>query len=185
MAGPARTAICPTTTCSFRRRAHRRVSTSAMAAPLESARPGSAVSAHRRRRLPGQRREGEGLQQPAREWPGQGHACVAAEHAAHRSGTNAVSSETTVDVWRMVPSVNNVKLTGADGANPWPRGPNTTGGYQLDGRMATCRSRRSVRSRPCADPRMLRPRLLDDLAAFQRVLFRAARTCAVDAMDAT
>ena len=51
--------------------------------------------------------------------------------------TNAVSTETTADVWRMVPSVNDVRLTGADGANPaWPRGPNATGGYQLDGRKA-------------------------------------------------
>jgi hypothetical protein len=30
-----------------------------------------------------------------------------------------------------------VKLTGPDGVNPWPRGPNQTGGYPLDGRMAT------------------------------------------------
>ena len=37
--------------------------------------------------------------------------------------TNAPSTETTVDVWRMVPSVINVKLTGPDGLNPWPRGP--------------------------------------------------------------
>ena len=36
-----------------------------------------------------------------------------------------------------MPSVNNVKLTGADGLNPWPRGPNHTGGYQLDGRFGT------------------------------------------------
>ena len=36
--------------------------------------------------------------------------------------TNAPSSETFVDVWRMVPTVNDVKLTGPDDANPWPRG---------------------------------------------------------------
>jgi hypothetical protein len=34
--------------------------------------------------------------------------------------TNAPSTETEVDVWRAVPSVNNVKLTGPDGLNPWP-----------------------------------------------------------------
>ena len=49
--------------------------------------------------------------------------------------TNAPSSETFVDVWRMVPTVNDVKLTGLDDANSWPRGPNPTGGYQLDGRF--------------------------------------------------
>ena len=38
--------------------------------------------------------------------------------------TNLPSAETTVDIWRMVPTVNDVKLTGPDGLNPWPRGPN-------------------------------------------------------------
>src|SRR6185436_11740628 len=51
--------------------------------------------------------------------------------------TNQPSTESFVDVWRMVPSVNDVALTGPDGANPWPRGPNNGGGYQLDGRMTT------------------------------------------------
>jgi hypothetical protein len=51
--------------------------------------------------------------------------------------TNAVSDETTVDVWRAVPSVMNVKLTGPDGLNPWFRGPNVSGGFQLDGRIGT------------------------------------------------
>ena len=51
--------------------------------------------------------------------------------------TNLVSNETSVDVWRMVPTVNDVKLTGDDGENAWPRGPNSTGGYQLDARFAT------------------------------------------------
>ena len=37
----------------------------------------------------------------------------------------------------MVPTVNDVALTGPDGVNPWPRGPNHFGGYQLDGRLAT------------------------------------------------
>ena len=49
--------------------------------------------------------------------------------------TNAVSNETFVDVWRMVPSVNDVALTGPDASIPvWPRDPNPTGGYQLDAR---------------------------------------------------
>src|SRR6185369_1906419 len=38
--------------------------------------------------------------------------------------TNAPSAETFVDVWRSVPTVNDVKLTGPDGENPWPRDPN-------------------------------------------------------------
>ena len=43
-----------------------------------------------------------------------------------------------VDVARMVPSVNNVALTGPDnGAIVWPRGPNPAGGYQLDARAGT------------------------------------------------
>src|SRR5262245_39958547 len=45
--------------------------------------------------------------------------------------TNLPSAETVVDVWRAVPGVNDVKLTGSDGLNPWPRDPNRTGGYQL------------------------------------------------------
>ena len=51
--------------------------------------------------------------------------------------TNLPSAETFVDVWRMVPTVNDVKLTGPDGENPWPRGPNPAGGYQLDARITT------------------------------------------------
>ena len=51
--------------------------------------------------------------------------------------TNAPSAETFVDVWRSVPTVNDVALTGPDDVNPWPRGPNAFGGYQLDARVAT------------------------------------------------
>ena len=95
--------------------------------------------------------------------------------------TNAVSTETTADVWRMVPSVNDVRLTGADGANPaWPRGPNTTGGYQLDGRKANLQEQAlgafeahaQITKAPDA-------RLLDDLAAFQNVLFSSPRARAL------
>ena len=95
--------------------------------------------------------------------------------------TNAVSAETFVDVWRMVPSVSDVRLTGADGANPqWPRGPNTTGGYQLDGRKANLQEQAlgafeahaQVANAPAA-------RLLDDLAAFQNVLFSSPRARAL------
>ena len=81
----------------------------------------------------------------------------------------------------MVPSVNDVRLTGADGANPqWPRGPNTTGGYQLDGRKADLQeqalgaleSHAQITNAP-------RARFLDDLAAFQNVLFSSPRARAL------
>jgi cytochrome c peroxidase len=95
--------------------------------------------------------------------------------------SNAASAETTADVWRMVPSVNDVRLTGADGANPqWPRGPNTTGGYQLDGRKADLQQQAlgaleahaQIVNAPSA-------RFLDDLAAFQNVLFSSPRARAL------
>ncbi len=41
--------------------------------------------------------------------------------------TNQPSTETFVDVWRAVPSVNNVALTGPDGHVFVPRGPNPRG----------------------------------------------------------
>jgi cytochrome c peroxidase len=90
--------------------------------------------------------------------------------------TNAASSETSVDVWRAVPSVFNVKLTGPDGAIPWPRGPNTTGGYQLDGRKATLQEQALGALE--AHAQIVNPptqRLLDDFAAFQNVLFSSPR----------
>jgi cytochrome c peroxidase len=90
--------------------------------------------------------------------------------------TNAVSTETSVDVWRAVPSVFNVKLTGPDGAIPWPRGPNPTGGYQLDGRKATLQEQAlgafEAHAQVVNAPGQ---RLLDDLAAFQNVLFSSPR----------
>ena len=100
--------------------------------------------------------------------------------------TNGPSSETFVDVWRMVPTVNDVKLTGADDADPWPRGPNPTGGYQLDGRFGTLQeqalgafvSHAEVVTLPSSQ-------ILDDLAAFQQVLFTNSRVRAVaEALDA-
>jgi hypothetical protein len=90
--------------------------------------------------------------------------------------TNAVSTETSVDVWRAVPSVFDVKLTGPDGAIPWPRGPNPTGGYQLDGRKATLQEQAlgalEAHAQIVNAPTQ---RMLDDLAAFQNVLFSSPR----------
>ena len=100
--------------------------------------------------------------------------------------TNAPSAETFTDVWRAVPTVNDVKLTGPDGQNPWPRGPNPTGGYQLDGRLATLQDQAlgalvnhaQVVNAPS-------PEFLDDLHSFQRVLFTNHRVRALaDAIDA-
>src|SRR5690242_157202 len=51
--------------------------------------------------------------------------------------TNAPSAETSADVWRAVPSVNNVAMTGPDGQIFVARGPNPGGGYQLDARIGT------------------------------------------------
>ena len=53
-------------------------------------------------------------------------------------GSTDVSNETFVDVWRAVPTVNDVALTGPDAVAPvWPRDPNPTGGYQLDARVTS------------------------------------------------
>jgi cytochrome c peroxidase len=90
--------------------------------------------------------------------------------------TNAISHETVVDVWRTVPSVNNVALTGPDEANPWPRGPNPSGGYQLDARFTTLQEQASSALRVHAETRGVIPsRLLHDLAAFQRFMFSSER----------
>ena len=86
--------------------------------------------------------------------------------------TNGVSTETVVDVWRAVPTVNDVKLTGPDGVNPWTRGPNNSGGYQLDARVTTLQEQAlgalvnhaQIQSLPSHQ-------LLDDLASFERVQF--------------
>jgi cytochrome c peroxidase len=94
--------------------------------------------------------------------------------------TNAPSAETFVDVWRSVPSVDNVALTGPDDVNPWTRGPNAFGGYQLDGRVSTLQEQAlgalvhhaQVEGTPSQG-------LLDDLASFQRVLFTNHRVRAL------
>jgi hypothetical protein len=100
--------------------------------------------------------------------------------------TGAPSAETSVDVWRAVPTVNDVKLTGPDGQNPWPRDPNPSGGYQLDARVGTLQEQglgalvnhAQVQTAPSL-------RFLDDLHSFQRVLFTNSRVRALaDAIDA-
>jgi mono/diheme cytochrome c family protein len=94
--------------------------------------------------------------------------------------TNAPSAETFVDVWRAVPTVNDVALTGPDTVNPWPRGPNQTGGYQLDARIATLQEQALAaftnHAQILATPP---PEMLDDLASFERVLFTNNRVRAM------
>jgi hypothetical protein len=90
--------------------------------------------------------------------------------------TDHPSAEATVDVWRMVPGVTDLKLSGADGANPWPRAPNPTGGYQLDGRILTLQDQALGALLNHAKVHNPPPqRLLDDLSSFQRVLFTNGR----------
>jgi RoxA-like, cytochrome c-like len=100
--------------------------------------------------------------------------------------TNLPSAETFVDVWRSVPTVNDVKLTGPDGQNPWPRDPNRTGGYQLDARVATLQEQALGALVHHAEvPHAPAQQFLDDLHSFQRVLFTNDRVRALaDAIDA-
>ena len=59
--------------------------------------------------------------------------------------TNQPSSETEVDVWRTVPTVNDVALTGPDDGILWPRGPNEPAATSWTRASRRCRSRRSRR----------------------------------------
>jgi len=94
--------------------------------------------------------------------------------------TNLVTTDTHVDVWRMVPTVNDVKLTGAGDGNPWFRGPNNTGGYQLDGRQPTLQDQAEGAFSDHAEIQVApTQRVLDDLAAFQNVLFTNPRVRAL------
>jgi cytochrome c peroxidase len=90
--------------------------------------------------------------------------------------TNAPSAETSVDVWRAVPTVFNVRLTGPDNLNPWPRGPNASGGFQLDARITTlaqqAQSAFMSHAQAQAEPDA---RLLDDIAALEQALFSSPR----------
>jgi cytochrome c peroxidase len=86
--------------------------------------------------------------------------------------TNAPSSETFADVWRAVPSVNNVALTGPDGRVFVARGPNPGGGYQLDARITTLQEQAlSAFLNHAEVQRTPTQQTLDDLAAFQLTLF--------------
>jgi cytochrome c peroxidase len=90
--------------------------------------------------------------------------------------TGLPSSETFTDVWRSVPSVNDVTLTGPDDGHQWLRGPNASGGYQIDARLATLQEQALAALGNHAQAENAPPtRLLDDLASFQRGLFTSHR----------
>jgi cytochrome c peroxidase len=96
--------------------------------------------------------------------------------------TGGPSQQAFVDVWRAVPTVNDVALTGPDGENASTRGPNPTGGYQLDARVADLQEQALGALRNHAEARNSVPqRMLDDLAAFQRNLFTNERVRALAA----
>ena len=83
------------------------------------------------------------------------------------------TNETIADVFRSVPSILDVNITGPDGATPsWVRGPNQSGGFQLDGRIDTLQNQALSALRnhasTTADPPAL---FVDDLAAFQNAQF--------------
>jgi len=86
--------------------------------------------------------------------------------------TNQPSAETTVDVWRSVPSVENVALSGPGTLNPWFRGPNVFGGYQLDARVGTLQEQAlGAFTNHAQAQQPPSQRMLDDVAAFQNALF--------------
>lgn len=90
--------------------------------------------------------------------------------------TNQPSTEAFVDVWRSVPTVNDVALTGPDTANGWFRGPNAFGGYQLDARVATLQEQALGALVNHAQVQAAPPQqMLDDLAAFQSAQFTSPR----------
>ena len=97
------------------------------------------------------------------------------------------TSETVADVWRATPSIFDVNITGPDGVNPVsPRGPNPTGGYQLDGRIDTLQNQALSALRNHAGIVVDPPAgFLDDLAAFQKEQFSSPSVKALsDAMAA-
>lgn len=91
------------------------------------------------------------------------------------------STESVADIWRSVPTVNNVALTGPDTiGSAWSRPPNPFGGYQLDARVANLEEQaRGALSHHAEVRHEPSPGLLDDLSSFQRVLFTNHRVRAL------
>jgi cytochrome c peroxidase len=100
--------------------------------------------------------------------------------------TDQPSDETFADVWRAVPTLLNVRITGPDGALPFaPRGPNPSGGFQWDGRFGTLQEQ-ALQAMIAHMQIDVQPeqKLLDQLSTFQETLFSsdAVRELA-DAID--
>jgi cytochrome c peroxidase len=92
--------------------------------------------------------------------------------------TAPVTSETTVDIWRAVPSILDVKITGPDEQLPeWSvPSPNRRGGYQLDARKDSLQNQALGALIDHAQITTLPPqRFLDDLASFQNTRFSSRR----------
>ncbi len=94
--------------------------------------------------------------------------------------TNQPTDEDFVDLWRAVPPLLDVAITGPDGflpdqsppGPPRPTGPNPRGGYQIDARFATLREQARGALISHAQVSVEPPQLmLDDIAAFQKTLF--------------
>jgi cytochrome c peroxidase len=84
--------------------------------------------------------------------------------------------ETVADVWRSVPTILDVNITGPDGVAPWVRGPNAMGGYQHDARLDTLQNQALSALRGHATVAVDPPaRWLDDVAGFQAAQFSSAR----------
>ena len=86
------------------------------------------------------------------------------------------TSESVADVWRSVPSIFDANITGPDGVAPaWSRGPNPSGGYQLDGRIDTLQNQALSALRNHASVTVDPPLgFLNDVAAFQQTQFSSA-----------
>jgi hypothetical protein len=86
------------------------------------------------------------------------------------------TSETVADVWRAVPSILDVNITGPDGVAPTSlRGPNPNGGYQLDGRIDTLQNQALAALRGHASVMIDPPSSwLDDVDGFERAQFSSA-----------
>jgi len=86
------------------------------------------------------------------------------------------TAETSADVWRSVPSILDVAITGPDGVAPVSlRGPNPRGGYQLDARIDTLQNQALSALRAHASVAVDPPiGFLDDVASFQQAQFSSA-----------
>ena len=97
------------------------------------------------------------------------------------------TAETEADVWRATPSILDVKITGPDALTPaWARGPNASGGFQLDASIDTLQNQALSALRTHAGITTDPPAgFLNDLASFQNAMFSSPSVRALaDAMAA-